>query len=42
MGPKHVEFRQYINTIKIVTSVGFYSTQQNVYADTQQNVYVDT
>ena len=25
MGPKHVEIRQYINKIEIVTSVGFYS-----------------
>ena len=25
VGPKHVEIRQYINTIEIVTSVGFYS-----------------
>jgi len=25
LGPKHVEIRQYINKIEIVTSVGFYS-----------------
>ena len=25
VGPKHVEIRQYINKIEIVTSVGFYS-----------------
>jgi hypothetical protein len=25
VGPKHVEVRQYINKIEIVTSVGFYS-----------------
>jgi len=25
LGPKHVEIRQYINEIEIVTSVGFYS-----------------
>ena len=25
VGPKHVEIRQYINEIEIVTSVGFYS-----------------
>jgi len=25
VGPKHVEIRQYINRIEIVTSVGFYS-----------------
>jgi len=25
VGPKHIEIRQYINTIEIVTSVGFYS-----------------
>jgi len=24
VGPKHVEIRQYINKIEIVTSVGFY------------------
>ena len=28
VGPKHVEIRQYINKIEIVTSVGFYSIYQ--------------
>jgi hypothetical protein len=27
VGPKHVEIRQYINKIEIVTSVGFYSIE---------------
>ena len=25
VGPKHVEIRQYVNKIEVVTSVGFYS-----------------
>jgi len=31
VGPKHVEIRQYINKIEIVTSVGFYSISLQLY-----------
>ena len=31
VGPKHVEIRQYINKIEIVTSVGFYSIYSETY-----------
>ena len=42
VGPKHVEIRQYINKIEIVTSVGFYSICSgfNSRADSESKTHI--
>ena len=40
VGPKHVEIRQYINEIEIVTSVGFYSICKRSSRFTDFNIIV--